>query len=481
MTEQTTDTVKDAEPVETTESTEATVIDDTIITTGSLRKALRRCREQADMNLEQAAQEMRLPLNVLKALEDESFSDLPEPPYVRGYLRSYSRLNDSDPNDLIKRYEILRGADPDEITSFKPAMPLNRNQNKPSVSSSTVKLAGLVFFVFFLGILSMIPAVSQWATETWQSFSDQTTESRDEHQKLVEATQSTTQNSVDADNSLSSGTINRGGDNHEAAVINDVAASENDTPATDANEQLALNTQESSPAAESAESTDSENGASESPADADNAQSSSTESDTEKTSSDTEQADTSTNGENTASTAEQTSNATDTTASQNDTESTENSTANTEKPANAVTAEKNNSDSQQNAAKTSEEETANTPETETTQTATEDKTTTDTASREAAQSDNQQSSSNENFTQPHDGNVNIRLEFVGECWMSIKDGKGKTIYSALSAAGTVKDLKARTPLKFKVGNASGVRIYFNGQLVDQSPYIRGNVSRFEVQ
>ncbi|MEZ5479769.1 MAG: DUF4115 domain-containing protein [Thiolinea sp.] len=64
--------------------------------------------------------------------------------------------------------------------------------------------------------------------------------------------------------------------------------------------------------------------------------------------------------------------------------------------------------------------------------------------------------------------------------MSIKDGQGKTIYSALSAPGSRKELRAHTPLVFKVGNASGVRIYLNGQLVDQGPYTRGNVANFSV-
>ena len=64
--------------------------------------------------------------------------------------------------------------------------------------------------------------------------------------------------------------------------------------------------------------------------------------------------------------------------------------------------------------------------------------------------------------------------------MSIKNDKGQTIFSALSTAGTRKELKARTPLKFKIGNAAGVQVYLNGQLIDQRSYTRANVATFEV-
>lgn len=66
-----------------------------------------------DLDQEQAAIAMRLSPAMIKALESENFAELPDPPYVRGYLRSYARLDDSDPQPLIRTYEVLRGADPD--------------------------------------------------------------------------------------------------------------------------------------------------------------------------------------------------------------------------------------------------------------------------------------------------------------------------------------------------------------------------------
>ncbi|MGV6810219.1 MAG: RodZ domain-containing protein [bacterium] len=79
------------------------------------------------------------------------------------------------------------------------------------------------------------------------------------------------------------------------------------------------------------------------------------------------------------------------------------------------------------------------------------------------------------------GEVAIKLVFEGEVWMRIKKKGGKQVFAGLRKQGEVHEMKAVKPLKFKVGNAPGVKIYINGKLFDQKPYQRGVVSRFEVE
>ncbi|CAA6823298.1 MAG: Unknown protein, partial [uncultured Thiotrichaceae bacterium] len=201
--------------------------DYSIIEPGSLARSLKKCREEADISIEDAAQEMRLPLSVVKALEAENFADLPDPPYVRGYLRSYARLNESDPTNLINHYETLRGADPKDIASFTPVTPRYQANSKKPVSPTTIKLAGFSMIVMLLVVLSMIPAVSQWASDTWQSFSEP------QHQKLAAsrqaaAAQSTDNTEQDASAQEAEGTGNT-----------DNVASNSDTATPDESEQLA--------------------------------------------------------------------------------------------------------------------------------------------------------------------------------------------------------------------------------------------------
>lgn len=124
---------------------------------GDLTAQLVQCREKAGLDIEQAAEELHLSTHILRALEAEDFAHLPEPPYVRGYLRGYSKLADIDAKELIRVYEALRGAKPDEIAHhFAPARPLNKVA-QPAMSSSTLKFIGFGALVLLLGLFSMIP------------------------------------------------------------------------------------------------------------------------------------------------------------------------------------------------------------------------------------------------------------------------------------------------------------------------------------
>jgi len=141
---------------------------------GDLTALLMACREKAGFDIEQAAEELHLSTHIIKALEREDFVHLPEPPYVRGYLRGYSKLADIDAKELIRTYEALRGAKPDEIAHhFAPARPLNKVA-QPMISTSTLKFIGFGALVLLLGLFSMIPGVRDWANHTWSSFSAQT-------------------------------------------------------------------------------------------------------------------------------------------------------------------------------------------------------------------------------------------------------------------------------------------------------------------
>ncbi len=141
---------------------------------GDLTEKLVECREKAGLDIQQAAEELHLSATILRALEAEDFAHLPEPPYVRGYLRGYSKFADVDAKDLIRTYEALRGAKPDEIAHhFAPARPLSKVA-QPIISTSTLKFIGFGALVLLLGLFSTIPGVRTWANHTWSSFSAQT-------------------------------------------------------------------------------------------------------------------------------------------------------------------------------------------------------------------------------------------------------------------------------------------------------------------
>jgi cytoskeletal protein RodZ len=142
-------------------------------TQGSLGSLLRSYREQNGHDIYEVAEALCLSPEIVNSLEEEKFDSLPEPPYVRGYLRSYAKFANIDPQKIIDLYEEQRGADPSDLEyHFKPSS--SGNLAKPVVSASIVRLGLIALLLIGLATLSMIPAVNNWISETWAGFSKQT-------------------------------------------------------------------------------------------------------------------------------------------------------------------------------------------------------------------------------------------------------------------------------------------------------------------
>jgi len=146
----------------------------TDISEGNLGSLLREYREIAGYSLTQMAEALCLSEETLVNLEKEDFKTLPEPPYVRGYLRNYAKLAEKDSAQLINHYESLRGADPSDLDYHFKTKPTILTDSKRKLSPVMGQLLLLSLLLLFLAGISMIPAVNKWITNTWNSFSDQT-------------------------------------------------------------------------------------------------------------------------------------------------------------------------------------------------------------------------------------------------------------------------------------------------------------------
>jgi cytoskeleton protein RodZ len=72
----------------------------------------------------------------------------------------------------------------------------------------------------------------------------------------------------------------------------------------------------------------------------------------------------------------------------------------------------------------------------------------------------------------------IVITFTGSCWVNIRDADGKRRIVGNISEGTVHILEGPAPYNVILGNATAVELRINGQLIDLSPYSRGNVARF---
>jgi cytoskeletal protein RodZ len=75
---------------------------------GTLGQYLREAREERGVDIRDAAQQTRISIRYLKALEDQDFAKLPGDVFVRGFLKSYGKFLQLDEAELMARYGELK-------------------------------------------------------------------------------------------------------------------------------------------------------------------------------------------------------------------------------------------------------------------------------------------------------------------------------------------------------------------------------------
>jgi cytoskeletal protein RodZ len=140
---------------------------------GELQARLISLREEAGYSITQMADALCLSEDVITNLENEAFDLLAEPPYIRGYLRNYAKLGETDPSDLVNCYETLRGADSSELDyKIKSSSHIASSKTR-RLSPVIAQLILLALLIAGITLVTMIPGVNQWFKNTWENFSTQ--------------------------------------------------------------------------------------------------------------------------------------------------------------------------------------------------------------------------------------------------------------------------------------------------------------------
>ena len=77
-------------------------------------------RNQAGLSQEEIAGQMNLMVSTIRALEEDDFTNLPGPTYVRGYLHTYSKLVGLDAGQLIRIYNEQHPSEPEHRPPSRP-------------------------------------------------------------------------------------------------------------------------------------------------------------------------------------------------------------------------------------------------------------------------------------------------------------------------------------------------------------------------
>jgi len=66
----------------------------------------------------------------------------------------------------------------------------------------------------------------------------------------------------------------------------------------------------------------------------------------------------------------------------------------------------------------------------------------------------------------------LNFEFSGDCWLQVKDGAGKVLYSGILSATDTLDLSGVLPLELRIGNPPAVKLRYNDVPVVIEPSAR---------
>jgi len=68
--------------------------------------------------------------------------------------------------------------------------------------------------------------------------------------------------------------------------------------------------------------------------------------------------------------------------------------------------------------------------------------------------------------------TSLRLVFIGESWIEVKDRDGNILLSKVAPEGDELTLEGIAPLSVLIGHAPSVELYYKGKQVDLAPYTR---------
>lgn len=79
------------------------------------------------------------------------------------------------------------------------------------------------------------------------------------------------------------------------------------------------------------------------------------------------------------------------------------------------------------------------------------------------------------------GQSRLTFDFDLESWVEVKDANGDVLLSAINPAGTEKQVVGTGPFSVVIGNASGVRLTYNGTPVTLKPRQTSDVARLTLE
>jgi cytoskeleton protein RodZ len=111
----------------------------------SLGERFRAAREQRGLTLSEVAEHIRIRSVYLSAIEDEQWSAIGAPVYIRGFLRTYARYLGLDPEEAVAEFNKSSGSEPAPSPGgARSAGPIISDYKEPRSLGPLLWISGLV-------------------------------------------------------------------------------------------------------------------------------------------------------------------------------------------------------------------------------------------------------------------------------------------------------------------------------------------------
>jgi len=119
---------------------------------------LQAARIEQGISIDDIARQMNLNAKILKSIEEDDYSDVQSPIFIRGYLRTYARLVGVDEDNTIKVFSEFYQKDDPEIKSI--------GNTAPEISSNDFRVKWMTYIV----IIGLIALLSVWWVNNYKTF-----------------------------------------------------------------------------------------------------------------------------------------------------------------------------------------------------------------------------------------------------------------------------------------------------------------------
>jgi cytoskeletal protein RodZ len=116
------------------------------LSSAGIGELLKRERENRGLSHEQVSEMTKLRVHILRALEEEDWKELPQPVFVRGFIRSYARILGIDEGEALSGYEDHASV---EQTPPRPLM-VHKGPGKGWILYLTLLFCGLGLLFLYL-------------------------------------------------------------------------------------------------------------------------------------------------------------------------------------------------------------------------------------------------------------------------------------------------------------------------------------------